>query len=87
MYTLRSATDADYDFLYQLFVATMRPSITQVWGWEEARWATFFRQIRIGQEFAGSGHVYAQQLGLRRVVQEKAAYPLQCSWRVGHLAE
>jgi ribosomal protein S18 acetylase RimI-like enzyme len=44
MYTLRSATDEDYDFLYQLFITTMRSSITQVWGWEEARWAVFFRE-------------------------------------------
>ncbi len=42
-YTLRPAEHADYAFLYGLFVATMRDSISQIWGWEEARWATFYR--------------------------------------------
>lgn len=44
MYSLRSAGSEDAEFLYSLFVATMRSSITQVWGiWDEPRWAAFFR--------------------------------------------
>ena len=43
-YSLRSAAEQDYDFLYGLFVATMRDSIIEVWGaWDEAHWAAFFR--------------------------------------------
>jgi ribosomal protein S18 acetylase RimI-like enzyme len=43
-YTLRPATAADYTFLYQLHVATMKPSVIQVWGWDEELQAGRFRQ-------------------------------------------
>lgn len=43
-YSLRPASAGDYEFLYRLFVTTMRDSIVQVWGeWDEPRWAAFFR--------------------------------------------
>ncbi|MCB8966775.1 MAG: GNAT family N-acetyltransferase [Ardenticatenaceae bacterium] len=35
MYTLRQAVAADYEFLYHLHVATMRPYIEATWGWVE----------------------------------------------------
>ncbi len=44
MYTLRAATAADYAFLYHLHVAAMKPSVAQVWGWDEAAQAARFRQ-------------------------------------------
>lgn len=50
-YTLRGATDADYDFLYWLFVATMKDSISQLWGWEDARWSAFFREHFIADRY------------------------------------
>jgi ribosomal protein S18 acetylase RimI-like enzyme len=34
-YTLRPATDADYDFLYQLIVVCMKEYVTATWGWDE----------------------------------------------------
>ncbi len=41
-YTLRQATDEDYDFLYRLHVAAMRHLVAQVWGWDDARQEQFF---------------------------------------------
>jgi ribosomal protein S18 acetylase RimI-like enzyme len=43
-YELRPATPADYSFLYALHVATMKPYVTQVWGWDEQLQAERFRQ-------------------------------------------
>lgn len=43
-YTLRPATDADYDALYRLHEATMRATVEQVWGWDYAGQARFFRE-------------------------------------------
>lgn len=44
-YALRPAKEVDYEFLYRLFVATMRSSITELWGvWDEARWAAFLQE-------------------------------------------
>lgn len=43
-YTLRPATSADYAFLYHLHVATMKPYVAQVWGWDEQMQAERFRQ-------------------------------------------
>jgi len=57
MYALRSATEADYDFLYQLHRASMRTTVEATWGWDEAfqeehfrtRWNPANRQIvRVG---------------------------------------
>jgi ribosomal protein S18 acetylase RimI-like enzyme len=42
-YELRPATSADYPFLYALHVATMKPYVTQVWGWDEQAQAERFR--------------------------------------------
>jgi ribosomal protein S18 acetylase RimI-like enzyme len=42
-YTLRPATDADYDFLYQLHVAAIRPAVETTWGWDDAFQQTYFR--------------------------------------------
>jgi ribosomal protein S18 acetylase RimI-like enzyme len=35
MYSLRSVTDADYEFLYHIHRATMKEYIAAIWGWEE----------------------------------------------------
>jgi ribosomal protein S18 acetylase RimI-like enzyme len=43
-YELRPATPHDYAFLYDLHVATMKPYVTQVWGWDEQLQADRFRQ-------------------------------------------
>jgi ribosomal protein S18 acetylase RimI-like enzyme len=45
MYSLRPATDDDFGFLHELFVATMQSSIIEFWGtWDQDRWDTFFRE-------------------------------------------
>lgn len=44
MYTVRPATPADYAFLYHLYVATMKPYVAQVWGWDESMQPERFRQ-------------------------------------------
>src|SRR5215469_15175906 len=43
-YLLRPATLADYAYLYDLHVATMKPYVTQVWGWDDQSQAERFRQ-------------------------------------------
>jgi ribosomal protein S18 acetylase RimI-like enzyme len=35
-YSLRQATDSDYDFLYQLKVTCLKEYITATWGWDES---------------------------------------------------
>jgi ribosomal protein S18 acetylase RimI-like enzyme len=40
----RSATDADYDFLYNLTVATMKEYVAAIWGWDEAWQQNYFRE-------------------------------------------
>jgi len=42
MYTLRQATDEDYDFLYALHVAAMKDYIAATWGWHEAWQQEYF---------------------------------------------
>ena len=42
--TLRSATRADFDFLWRLHVATMRPYVEQTWGWDEEQQAQLFEE-------------------------------------------
>ena len=43
VYSLRPVTDDDYDFLFQLHVATMRPSVEATWGWNEAFQELYFQ--------------------------------------------
>ena len=38
----RQATKADFDFLYALHVAAMRPSIEATWGWHEPWQRAYF---------------------------------------------
>jgi ribosomal protein S18 acetylase RimI-like enzyme len=42
-YELHPATAEDYPFLYTLHVATMKPYVSQVWGWDERAQAERFR--------------------------------------------
>ncbi len=42
-YELLPAASADYPFLYALHVATMKPYVAQVWGWDEQVQAERFR--------------------------------------------
>jgi ribosomal protein S18 acetylase RimI-like enzyme len=44
VYQLRPATTADYDFLYQLHRATIRPAVAAMWGWDEAWQQAYFAQ-------------------------------------------
>jgi ribosomal protein S18 acetylase RimI-like enzyme len=41
----RSATKEDYDFLYNLTVATMKEYVAAIWGWDENWQQSYFRQI------------------------------------------
>lgn len=43
-YQLRPSTDDDYDFLFNLHVATIKPYVEATWGWNDAVQADFFRQ-------------------------------------------
>ncbi|GIK36963.1 MAG: hypothetical protein BroJett011_07960 [Chloroflexota bacterium] len=42
-YSLRPAMESDYEFLYQLHAATIRPVVEATWGWDEAFQAEYFR--------------------------------------------
>jgi ribosomal protein S18 acetylase RimI-like enzyme len=44
IYHLRPATSGDYDFLYHLHVATIKPYVAATWGWDDATQSNFFRQ-------------------------------------------
>ncbi|MCA9933028.1 MAG: GNAT family N-acetyltransferase [Ardenticatenaceae bacterium] len=44
MYSLRQATDADYEFLYALHVAAMQTYITATWGWNETWQREYFEK-------------------------------------------
>lgn len=41
-YSLRQATYADYDFLYQLHEAAMREYVEATWGWQDAWQQEYF---------------------------------------------
>jgi ribosomal protein S18 acetylase RimI-like enzyme len=41
--SLRPATEDDYDFLWWLHCATMRPYVEKTWGWDEQWQAEYFR--------------------------------------------
>jgi ribosomal protein S18 acetylase RimI-like enzyme len=43
-YALRPATAADYAFLWDLHVATMRPYVASTWGWDESVQEQGFRR-------------------------------------------
>lgn len=43
MYTLRPATNADFEFLYQLHRAAMKAYIQATWGWEESWQRDYFQ--------------------------------------------
>lgn len=49
-YTLRPATAGDYDFLFDLHVATLRPSVEATWGWDEAFQARYFQDKFVPNE-------------------------------------
>jgi ribosomal protein S18 acetylase RimI-like enzyme len=49
-YRLRTASDDDYDFLYALHVATIRPAVEATWGWDDAFQAGRFRQHFVAAE-------------------------------------
>jgi len=42
--TYRAASEEDYDFLYQMHVATMKDYVDLTWGWVESDQQSYFRQ-------------------------------------------
>lgn len=44
MYELRRTKVDDYDFLYELLVATMKQYVEQTWGWDDVFQQEFFRE-------------------------------------------
>ena len=40
----RNATDADFDFLFELHRQTMGPYVEQTWGWDETWQRNYFKQ-------------------------------------------
>ena len=43
-YELRPASDDDYDFLSDLHVSTIRPSVEPIWGWDLEVQRRLFRE-------------------------------------------
>lgn len=43
-YSLREADEEDFAWLRQLHHATMRDTVAQIWGWDEARQEVYFRE-------------------------------------------
>lgn len=61
-YAFRPARDEDYDFLFALHEAAMRPAIEATWGWNDAWQEEYFRRkfdpstrqiIQVGGQDAG----------------------------------
>lgn len=44
MFTLRAATEGDYDFLFALHCAAIREYVEPIWGWHEEWQAEYFRR-------------------------------------------
>lgn len=49
-YALRPANAADFDFLFALHAATIRPAVEATWGWDEAFQANHFREHFVAEE-------------------------------------
>ena len=71
LFTLRPATSADYEWLWQLKRQTMRPYVEQTWGtWDEAAQEAFFRR-NFSSETVQIIQVDDQNAGLLNVEQER----------------
>lgn len=44
-YTLRPVVEADFDFLWALKIATLKPYIEKLYGWDETQAALILRQV------------------------------------------
>jgi ribosomal protein S18 acetylase RimI-like enzyme len=44
MYTLRPASEADFDFLYELHEVTMRDYVAATWGWDDQLQREMFKK-------------------------------------------
>ncbi|HEX6838172.1 MAG TPA: GNAT family N-acetyltransferase [Polyangia bacterium] len=44
MYTLRPATESDFEFMYELHEVTLRVHVDAIWGWEERFQRNMLRQ-------------------------------------------
>lgn len=44
MYTLKQATELDYDLLYNIKVESIKPYVEQIWGWEEGFQRDFLKR-------------------------------------------
>jgi GNAT superfamily N-acetyltransferase len=47
-YTLRPVVDSDFDFLWGLKVATLKPYIQSLYGWDEPQAKIILRKVMIG---------------------------------------
>lgn len=66
-YTLRPVTAEDFDFLWRLKVATLKPYIEQTFGWEEDVAKQFLRRVMQGADLV---LVDGQPAGILKVVIE-----------------
>ena len=51
VYSLRPATQADYDFIYQVKKAALGPYVAATWGWDES-----FQRDYFAREFDPAEH-------------------------------
>lgn len=49
-YTLRPVVDSDYDFLWRLKVATLKPYIDHLYGWDEPQAQAILRKVMVNAQ-------------------------------------
>ena len=50
MYTLRPATEDDFDFLFDLHEVALRDHVQAIWGWDDARQRQMYRDSFAGKQ-------------------------------------
>lgn len=68
--SFRQATNADYDFLYQLHVAALREYIEVLWGWEET-WQQEYFSRKFDPQYRKIIQIDGRDAGVLVVEQQK----------------
>ena len=79
MYSLRPATDDDFEFMYELHEVTLRVHVDAIWGCEEAfqEAARLPAGLRVFKINVGARRLY-QRLGFAIVGENETHYDMRC---------